>query len=130
MITKLATDRGGEELAERGLHKLVAQAWSDPAFKAKLLAQPVAALAAAGVAMPTGVTVKVFENTDKLVHLVLPPPPAEDELSDEALDKVGGGWCCCCESPYPDPVPKGPIGNPDPIYPPGYPKAPFPKPTS
>ena len=51
--------------------KVVAKAWTDPAFKAQLLADPRATLAAAGLAIPPDVTVKVVENTDKLVHLAL-----------------------------------------------------------
>jgi hypothetical protein len=71
--------------------KVVARAWSDPAFKARLLADANAALAAAGASMPPGMTVKVVENTDKLVHLVLPLRPADTELSQEALEKVAAG---------------------------------------
>ena len=70
--------------------KIVARAWRDAAFKAKLLADPHATLTEAGVAVPEGVTVKVVENTDSHFHLVLPPKPT-GELSDEALDKVAGG---------------------------------------
>jgi hypothetical protein len=71
--------------------KMVARAWRDPAFKAQLLADPNAALAAAGAPMPPSVTVKVVENTDKLVHLVLPAPPADTELSQEVLEQVTAG---------------------------------------
>jgi hypothetical protein len=71
--------------------KVVARAWSDPAFKAQLLADPDAALAAAGAPVPPGVAVKVVENTDQLVHLVLPERPADTELSQEALEKVAAG---------------------------------------
>jgi hypothetical protein len=70
--------------------KMVARAWRDPAFKAKLLADPHAALKDAGIPVPAGVTVKVVENTDTHFHLVLPPKPAH-ELSDEALDRVAAG---------------------------------------
>ena len=70
--------------------KIIARAWRDPAFKAKLLADPHATLKEAGIAVPEGVTVKVVENTDTHHHLVLPPKPT-GELSDEALDKVAGG---------------------------------------
>ena len=34
--------------------------------------------------MPAGMAVTVLKNTDKHLHLVLPPAPS-DELSDEAL---------------------------------------------
>src|SRR5215470_9585989 len=95
MITKLAAGRTDQDTAESGLHKLVARAWNDPAFKARLVAEPTAALATAGIAVPTGVTLKVVEDTNKLMHLVLPPTPAEEEISDEALDKVAGGGCGC-----------------------------------
>ena len=74
--------------------KMVAKAWRDPAFKAKLLADPHAALKDAGISVPAGVTVKVVENTDTDVHFVLPPKPTR-ELSDEALDTVTGGWQSC-----------------------------------
>ena len=72
--------------------KIIARAWREPAFKAKLIADPQAALKEAGVTFPVGVTVKVVENTDKHFHFVLPPKPA-GELSDEALDNLAGGAC-------------------------------------
>jgi hypothetical protein len=71
--------------------KVVAKAWVDAAYKAKLLADPASVLAEAGVEVPAGVTVKVVEDTSDTVHLILPPAPPEDELTDEALDKVAAG---------------------------------------
>jgi hypothetical protein len=70
--------------------KVVTRAWRDPAFKAKLKADPEAALKEAGVALPAGLKVTVVENTAQHFHLVLPPKPSA-ELSDELLDKVAGG---------------------------------------
>jgi len=70
--------------------KVVKKAWADPAFKAELLNRPNAALAAAGVPIPDGVTVKVVQDTDKIVHFVLPPEPA-GEMADDHLDLVAGG---------------------------------------
>jgi hypothetical protein len=69
--------------------KLIAKAWADDAFKAKLLADPAAVLKAEGVGVPSGMTVKVIENTDTIFNLVLPPRPAE--LSDADLDAVAAG---------------------------------------
>ena len=71
--------------------KIIARAWREPAFKAKLIADRQAALKEAGVTVPVGVTVKVVENTDTHFHFVLPPKPVA-ELSDEALEKAAGGW--------------------------------------
>ena len=79
-----------KDKASAAYGKLIAKAWRDPAFKAKLLADPHGALKDAGVPLAAGVTVKVVEDTDKHFHLVLPPKPT-GELSDEALDKVAGG---------------------------------------
>jgi len=73
--------------------KIIAKAWRDPSFKAKLIADPHAVLKQAGVPVPAGVTVKVVENTDTHFHLVLPPKPA-GALSDEALDKAAGADNC------------------------------------
>jgi hypothetical protein len=70
--------------------KVVARAWRDPAFKAKLIADPQAVLREAGMAFPAGATVKVVENTGTHLHFVLPPKPV-GQLSDEALDEVAAG---------------------------------------
>jgi hypothetical protein len=68
----------------------VARTWSDPAFKARLLAEPAAALAEQGIQLPPGMEMRVYEDTAAVVHLALPPAPA-GELSDEQLDAVAGG---------------------------------------
>ena len=74
------------------LGKVIARAWRDPAFKAKLLADPKAVLNEAGVTFPTDVTVRVVEDTATHFHLVLPPKPT-GALSEEALDHVAAGAC-------------------------------------
>lgn len=79
-----------QDKAQAAHARIIARAWSDPAFKAELLADPHKVLAAAGIELKPGVTVKVVENTDSLHHLVLPPKPS-GELSDADLDKVAGG---------------------------------------
>jgi Nitrile hydratase, alpha chain len=74
--------------------KVVARAWRDPAFKAKLMADPQGILKDAGITVPAGATVTVLENTATHFHLVLPPKPT-DALSDDALDRVAGGVMHC-----------------------------------
>jgi hypothetical protein len=73
--------------------QLVARAWSDPVLKAKLLSDPVGVLKAEGLNVPAGVTVRVMENTDKLVNLVFPVKPAPADLSEEELQGVMAGNC-------------------------------------
>jgi hypothetical protein len=80
--------------------RIVARAWREPGFKAKLMADPLTALKAAGAAAPAGVTVTVVEDAATLVHVVLPPKPV-GALSDEALEKAAGGTCVDVRDPHP-----------------------------
>jgi hypothetical protein len=81
---------------EEAWQQLVAKAWSDPALKAKLLADPVAAMKDNGLIVPAGITIKVLENTDKVINLVLPVKPSAAELSQEELQQAAGGYCRRC----------------------------------
>jgi hypothetical protein len=54
----------------------VEKAWTDPQFRSQLLSDPRAALTAQGASIPPDVDIRVVENTDEVVHLVLPPPPS------------------------------------------------------
>ena len=83
---------------QKAYGKVVAKAWADPDFKAKLLADPKTVLKENGLEFPEDVELRVVENTDKLVHLILPPEPT-GQLSEEELEKVAGGgviWFCAC----------------------------------
>lgn len=72
--------------------KAIAQAWSDAAFKDKLVNDPHAALADAGVDVPDGTTVRVLENTADTVHVVLPVMPSSaDPLNMDELENLAGG---------------------------------------
>ena len=52
--------------------RVVARAWADPAYKARLLSDPEAALAELGYRMPdTSPRLDVVENTDSVHHLVV-----------------------------------------------------------
>lgn len=82
----------------RAFQKVVAKTWSDPAFKVRLTADPKSVLAEHGVSMPEGVEVKVVENSDRVVHLILPAKPTGD-LSDEQLDQAAGGDAACSSGP-------------------------------
>src|SRR5438874_5755979 len=70
--------------------QVVARAWRDEAYKQRLLRDPRAVLAEAGLAVPANLEVQVHEATRTHLHLVLPPAPTE-ELSDAELDQVAGG---------------------------------------
>ncbi len=84
----MANTIGGHGEAYR---KVIAKAWSDPAFKRQLLSESVATLKAAGIEISKGLQVKVVEDTPDLVHMILPAAPSSAELTDEALDSMSGG---------------------------------------
>lgn len=54
----------------RTMGRVIAKAWSDAAFKARLIAEPVSALAQLDIAIPPGITIVARENTDSALHLV------------------------------------------------------------
>lgn len=70
--------------------RIIAKAWADDGFKARLLADPAAVAAAEGIAVPAGVKIVVHENKPSELHFVLPAKPSA-ELSDAELEGVTGG---------------------------------------
>jgi len=74
--------------------QVVSRAWSDDAYKQRLLADPRAVLAEAGVTIPPNLQVQVHESSPTQVHIVLPAPPpghAGQALTEAELDQVAGG---------------------------------------
>jgi hypothetical protein len=67
----------------------LARATNDPAFRMRLIADPIKALREAGVVVPDGVTVRIHENTDREVHFVLPVLP--NDLLDAELERIAAG---------------------------------------
>jgi hypothetical protein len=57
-----------------------------------LIANASTVLKEHGVEPPSGLQVRIVENTDELIHLTLPAKPREGELSDDELENVAGGW--------------------------------------
>jgi len=79
-----------QEAQSNQIDSILAKCWADESFKQKLLADPAMTLKAEGVEIPAGYTVRVLENTDKIINYVLPPNP-NAELSDAELEAVAGG---------------------------------------
>ena len=75
--------------------QLVAQAWLDPAFKARLVGSPATALQEQGIAVPAGAEVRVVEDSDRVVYLHLPAQPPTQALTIEQLAAVVGGGIKC-----------------------------------
>ena len=71
--------------------QIVARAWADPAYKARLLSDATSVLKDEGIDYGPGIEVRVVENTDNVRYVTLPLPPRETELSEEQLSRVSGG---------------------------------------
>lgn len=78
------------DLPQKDYARIIARAWADEAFKARLLQDPVSVLKEHGVDVSDDVEVRVLENTDQVIHFVL-PARTQDELNEEQLEKVAGG---------------------------------------
>ena len=87
----------------RAWSQIVATAWADEEFKARLLADPRSVLAEYGIEVPDGIELVIAEDTDTVHHLTLPASPA-GELTDEELVGAAGadsysgfsGFCGRC----------------------------------
>ncbi len=70
--------------------KVVAKAWSDPAFKKRLLENPKEILESNGLEIPEGTRLVINENTKTNFYLTLPEKP-KGELSEEKLQEIAAG---------------------------------------
>src|SRR5215470_3183250 len=80
-----------EQEFSKTLSQITAKAWSDAAFKQRLLSDPAAIAKEFGMPLPPGMELRVVEDTPSLRHFVLPSKPAAEELSDEELGQAAGG---------------------------------------
>ena len=62
-------DRAGRSPSDGA--KVVAKAWTDPVFKARLLSDPLGAIGELGYEFPEYTGLSVLENTDEVHHLVV-----------------------------------------------------------
>ena len=68
---------------------ILTRAAEDGEFRARLIADPKAAISAeTGAAIPDGFAVAVHEDSATTAHLVLPPSPA---LTEAELEMAAGG---------------------------------------
>ncbi len=70
------------DMMRQTLGKVIATAWVDPEFKSRLLANPRAVLAEAGLMPPPQLELKVMENTAQKIYITLPAPWADTSDPD------------------------------------------------
>jgi len=74
------------------MQQIIARAVDDAAFKQRLMADPAAVLNEEGLEVPAGLEVRVVENSQGELQVVLPAPLDSGDLSEKLLDSVAAGW--------------------------------------
>ncbi|MTD13982.1 NHLP leader peptide family natural product precursor [Nakamurella sp. YIM 132087] len=77
--------------AEAVLQELYSRSAVDPEFRASLIADPHAVLAAAGIEVPADLEIDVVESTPEHIVLTVPPLLEDMELTDDQLAAADGG---------------------------------------
>ena len=70
--------------------QILARAWSDEAFKHRLLTHPKEVLKEYGISLPNDQEPVFHENTPKIQHFILPEKPNK-EIAEEDLKRISGG---------------------------------------
>ncbi|MBB6693810.1 NHLP leader peptide family natural product precursor [Cohnella xylanilytica] len=69
--------------------QLIKKAWSDPAFKEALLADPKSAIKSElGIDVPSGIAVTAVEETPDNLYLVVPPNPEDAANAKSSTNSV------------------------------------------
>ncbi|MNO73263.1 Nitrile hydratase, alpha chain [compost metagenome] len=73
-------------------NQVIEKAWQDPSFKAKLLANPKAAIQEAlGVVIPEHIKLKAVEENSNEFYLVLPPQPSKTVIASDVTPQQKWG---------------------------------------
>ena len=73
---------------------LIAKAWSDESCKERRLTDSRTVLEAEGISVPSGVDVKVVEQTDTQLFVVIPIKPLN--VGCVGLDERASAFLCWC----------------------------------
>jgi hypothetical protein len=83
-----------ERFQQKQWGQIVARAWADPEFKARLVADPKTVLREHGIEPAAEVELRVVEDSPGVQNLVLPACPSGD-LAEEELAPTAVGYCYC-----------------------------------
>ena len=70
-----------QEHDQKLMGQIITKAWNDESFKRRLLADAGTVLREEGVDIPEGLQVRVVENTEKLINIVIPVKPRASDVS-------------------------------------------------
>ena len=77
---------------EQQRNRMMTRAWEDEDFKQRLLAEPATVMREHGLEVLPGQTVKVVENTDEVLYLILPAGLKKPEAPAAPQDQWGKLW--------------------------------------
>ena len=73
--------------------KVIARAWGDESYRKRLHSHPHETLAEAGLHVPATHQVKVMEDTDDTIHVVIPKRPAHITTEQLSGSQVHADVC-------------------------------------
>jgi hypothetical protein len=76
----------------RRVGRVIAKAWSDPAFKARLKSDPKTVLQEEGIEILPDVEIQVIENTSNVTYLTIPTAKAPAGLTEEQIESISENW--------------------------------------
>ncbi len=86
-----------EKEQSKKMAKVIARAWSDESFKKRFISNPREVLEEYNIPVPAGVDVKIVEQTDKVMYIVLPLKPGDEWLVkpilSEETDEISCARC-------------------------------------
>ncbi|MGH2588327.1 MAG: nitrile hydratase subunit alpha [Dehalococcoidia bacterium] len=80
--------------------QMIARAWTEPAFKERLLAEPATVAREQGLEIPEGTSLRAIEIAPRETYLVLPPPDQDAGVSAGEQ----GPWTALLERAASDPA--------------------------
>lgn len=86
--------------AIKNWNKIIRKIWDDPTQKQALIENPRTVLKENGIDVPEKIAIHIHENTDEVVHFVLPKKPPK-ELSDDFLSHIVAGFHYAEETIFP-----------------------------
>ncbi len=90
-----------QEEEAKAFQRIIAKAWMDDEFKGRLTSDPATVLREEGIEVPQGVELKIVENTDEVVHFVLPGKPPGVTIEELDGREAANSMCCLVKcAPY------------------------------
>jgi Nitrile hydratase, alpha chain len=83
-----------ERFQQKQWGQIVARAWADPEFKARLMSDPQSVLREHGIEPEACVELRIVENSPGVQHIILPACPSGD-MAEEELVPTTVGYCYC-----------------------------------